>query len=150
MTEVSLFRLYLLRAAYLLVAVGLVLTMWPAIVSHDPSWPLMNGVVACMLGAVCLLAALGLRYPLQMLPVLLFELLWKTIWLLSVAMPLWSAGRLDPRTAETVRDCLLGLVLVPVIPWSWVIAHYLRRPGARWRAEPAVAAPGGASAPAQG
>ena len=139
MTEVSLFRLYLLRAAYLLVAAGLAATMWPAILSHDPSWPLMNGVVACMLGAVCLLAALRLRYPLQMLPVLLFELLWKAIWLLAVALPRWSAGAIDARTAETVRDCLLGLVLVPVIPWPWVIAHYLRRPGERWRPAPAQA-----------
>jgi hypothetical protein len=145
MTEVSLFRLHLLRAAYLLVAGGIALTMWPVIVSHDPALPLMNGVVVSMLGAVSLLAALGLKYPLALLPVLLFELLWKAVWLIGFALPLWSAGRIDARTAETVRDCLLGLVLVPIIPWSHVVAHYLRRPGERWRAGPA-AAPGATAA----
>lgn len=141
MTELSLLRTYALRAAYLLLVVGLGLTMWPAIVSHDSGWPLMNGVVACMLGAVSLLAALGLKYPLQMLPVLLFELLWKAIWLVAVALPLWLGEGIDPRTWETVRDCLLGIVLVPIIPWSWVADHYLKRPGARWRAGPAAAGP---------
>lgn len=147
MTELSLFRLHLLRAAYLLLVVGLGLTMWPAMIGHSLSWPLMNSVVAAMLCAVAVLAAFGLRYPLQMLPVLLFELAWKAIWLVAVALPLWSAGQIDARTWETVRDCLLGIVLVPIIPWSYVLAHYVRRPGERWRGAPPAAAAGAALRP---
>ena len=81
MTEISLFRLYALRAAYLLLAVGLAATVWPLIINHPPQWPLMNSVVCSLLAAVSVLAAIGIRYPLQMLPILLFELLWKSIWL---------------------------------------------------------------------
>jgi hypothetical protein len=137
MAEIALWRLNLLRAAYLFVTVGIALTIWPLILSHPPGWPLMNGVVAGMMAAVSVLAAFGLRYPLQMLPVLLFELLWKTIWLISVALPLWSSGRIDPRTMTTVFECLLAIVLIPLIPWDHVVRTYVTKPGTRWRRDAA-------------
>ncbi len=133
MTEVSLARLYALRAGYLLIAVGLAVTMWPIVISHSPQWPLMNSVVGSLLAAVSVLAAVGIRYPLQMLPVLLFELVWKSIWLIAVALPLWSANQIDARTWETVRDCLLGAILIPLIPWRYVISQDVTKPGDRWR-----------------
>ena len=138
MAEVSVFRLYLLRAAYLLVAGGLVMMVWPSILSHSRSWPLMSGVVSCLLAGVSILAAFGIRYPLRMLPVLLFELIWKTIWLVSVALPLWMAGEIDPKTWSTVVDTLVGVILMPiVIPWGYVWAHYVKAPGDPWtRAQP--------------
>jgi len=132
-TEVSLVRLYALRAAYLLIAVGLAATMWPTVINHSPHWPLMNSVVGSLLAAVSVLAAVGIRYPLQMLPVLLFELVWKSIWLIAVALPLWSANQIDARTSETVRDCLLGAILIPLIPWRYVVSQYVTKPGDRWR-----------------
>lgn len=133
MNDVSLTRLYVLRATYLFVAGGLAFAIWPNIISHEPGWPLMNGVVACLLGAVSLGALLGLRYPLQMLPVLLFELVWKLLWLGAVALPLWAGGQMDARTMQTVWECLLGVVLVPlVVPWRYLIEHYVRQPGDRW------------------
>lgn len=139
MAEISLWRLNLLRACYLFVTLGIAATIWPLILNHPPGWPLMNGVVAGMMAAVSLLAALGLRYPLQMLPVLLFELLWKTIWLTSVALPLWAAGRMDPRTMTTVFECLLAVILIPLIPWDHVVRTYVTKPGARWRRSAAQA-----------
>ena len=133
MTEVSLFRLYALRAAYLLIAVGLAATVWPIVINHSAQWPLMNSVACSLLAAVSVLAAVGIRYPLQMLPVLLFEIVWKSIWLIAVALPLWSANQIDARTSETVRDCLLGAILIPLIPWRYVISQYVTKPGDRWR-----------------
>ena len=69
MTEVSLFRLYVLRAGYLLIAVGLAATVWPIVINHSLQWPLMNSVACSLLAAVSVLAAVGIRYPLKMLPV---------------------------------------------------------------------------------
>jgi hypothetical protein len=132
MTQLSLPRLYGLRAAYLVLVVGLGLTIWPGVIHHDRPWELMQGVVHCMLAALSLLAILGLRYPLQMLPLLFFELTWKAIWLLVVALPLWSAHRMDADTLETANECLIVVVFVFLIPWRYVFANYVARRGDRW------------------
>jgi hypothetical protein len=132
-TEVSMFRLYSLRAGYLLLAVGLGFTIWPTLINHSTEWPLMNSVVSSLLAAVSVLAAVGIRYPLQMLPVLLFELVWKTIWLIAVALPLGFANQMDARTWETVKDCLFAAVLIPLIPWRYVAANYLAKSADPWR-----------------
>jgi len=133
MNEVSLFRLYLLRALYLLVVVGLGITVWPGIFHHDKSWELMEGVVNCMLAAFSALSLLGLRYPLQMLPLLLWELVWKSIWLIVIALPLWSAGTMDESTWATASACLIVVIFPFVIPWRFVFSNYVKKRGERWR-----------------
>ena len=134
MTDVSTFRLYVLRATYLLLFVGLAFDQWPSLIHHPDTWTLMRGVVCALLSAVSLLAVLGLRYPLQMLPLLLFEVVWKSIWLIAFALPLWSAHRIDANAGETVKTLLGSIVFFPlVIPWPYVFAHYVRKPGDRWR-----------------
>ena len=80
------------------------------------------------------MSLLGLRYPLKMLPLLLFELLWKVIWVSASAIPMWLGPGLDEYASETLFACLMGVVLVPIaIPWSYVLNHYLRASGDRWR-----------------
>ena len=134
MHEVSTVRLYVLRATYLLILAGLGLQIWPGILRHPVDLEHMRGVVRSLLGAVGLLAALGLRHPLRMLPLLLFELAWKSIWVLAFGLPLWSAGRLDAGTRESWNVCLFSVVLfVLVIPWRHVLATYVTGPGERWR-----------------
>ena len=51
MTGVSTVRVYLLRAGYLLLVVGLGSTIWPAILDNTTTWELQRGVVVSMLGA---------------------------------------------------------------------------------------------------
>lgn len=134
MTDVSTFRLYLLRAFYLLFSVGLGSQIWPGIIHHSTAWDLTHGEANSMLAALSVLFALGIRYPLQMLPILLFELIWKSVWLVAIALPLRSAGRLDANTADAWNIFVRSVVLcVIVIPWPYVLANYMRRPGDRWR-----------------
>jgi hypothetical protein len=133
MPEVSTFRLYLLRALYLLIFAGLAFQIWPLMLRIPEDLQLMRGVVWCVLTAVSLLAALGIRYPLQMLPLLFFEFVWKTIWVLAIGLPSWSEGRLSPGERDTLNACLMGVVLVPlVLPWRYVLSNYVKRPGDRW------------------
>jgi len=131
--EVSTFRLYLMRGLYLLIAVGLAFDQWPGLIRHPDSWTLMRGVVCSMLVAVSLLALIGVRYPLQMLPLLFFELVWKAIWLLVFALPPWLAHRMDEGMRETAFACLMGVIVPIVMPWRYVVAHYVNRPGDRWK-----------------
>jgi hypothetical protein len=129
--EVSLVRLYVLRATYLLLVVGLGATIVPPLVNHSP---MARGVIPSLLGGVWLLAFIGLKYPLQMLPLLMFEFAWKTIWLLAFGLPQWSAGQMPPTFAEDFQSIALGVILMPiVIPWGYVYRHYIRQPAARWR-----------------
>lgn len=134
MTEVPLWRLYLLRAIYAFMAFGIAMTQWPAIITHGNNWTILAGAARCLLGAIGLLALLGIRYPLRMLPLLIFEFVWKAIWFLAVARPLWWAGLITPEVMETVFACGMGVVLVPlVLPWRYVWANYVTAPGDRWR-----------------
>ena len=141
MSEVSTVRLYLLRAMYLVIVVGLGMEIWPGVIHHPRDLELMRGVVSALLAGLSLTAVLGLRYPLKMLPLLLFELAWKTIWVLAFGVPLWLGGRLDPASAETMKACLMGVVLCPlVIPWRYVWDHFVKTPGDRWTAGAATVA----------
>jgi hypothetical protein len=134
MSDVSTFRLYLLRAMYLFIAVGLAITKWPAILNPPADVSHMGNVVGSVLGAVSLLAVLGIRYPLKLLPLLFFELVWKSMWVLMWGLPLWSANQLAPNTQETLIACLVGIVLVPLVtPWGYVLNEYVKAPGDRWR-----------------
>jgi hypothetical protein len=114
-------------------AVGLVLTQWPLLLDHPQPWPLMEGVKTCMLVALSLLSFLGLRYPLKMLPILLFELGWKFIWVAVVVLPLWRAGQVDPATLQVLYSCLVVLVVAAVVPWRHVIRQYVSQQGDPWR-----------------
>ena len=134
-SRIPLPRLYFLRSAYLLMGVGLALTKWPLLINGDGPWPLFEGVVICMLVAMSLLSFLGLRYPLQMLPILLFELAWKFIWVGVVVVPLWITDQLDSATVSVFYSCLVVLIVLAVVPWRYVVAQYVRKPGDRWRTE---------------
>jgi len=93
----------------------------------------MEGVVQCMLGAMGLLAVIGLFHPLKMLPLLMFEMAWKVIWLSAVAAPRWLEGRMDEGTLSTTFACLLVVIFPIVVPWPHVFSTFVRTPVERWR-----------------
>ncbi len=142
MSEVSTFRLYGLRAMYAFMFVGLAIFKWPEILNPPPGLSHSGTVVGSFLGAMTLLAALGIRYPLKMLPLLFFELLWKVMWVVGWGLPLWYTNQLAPDSQETLISNLVGIVLVPLaIPWLYVFKQYVKAPGDRWRKQVTVSAP---------
>jgi hypothetical protein len=111
---------------------GLAVVKWPMLPdAHTlPPW---EGVTWALLTAMSLLAWLGLRYPVAMLPVLLFEATWKLLWLAVVALPRALDGGLDAATSEIAVNCSLVVVIIAVIPWRHVRSRYLRAAGDPWR-----------------
>ena len=130
--RLSITRLHAMRAGYLLMAVGLALVKWPLLADAD-SLPLHEGVNLCLLTAMSVLAIVGLRHPVKLLPVLLFETGWKVLWLSLVALPRAAAGELDTATSETVASCSLVVIVIAVVPWRFVWHEYVRTAGDRWR-----------------
>jgi hypothetical protein len=122
-------RLLVMRAMYLFMAVGIGATIWPSILNHGSDMPRMTGVALALIGTIGLLALVGLRYPLQMIPLLLFELFWKMIWLLAFALPRWLDGSLDEGMRSSIFDTSLGAVLLLVIPWRFVWENYVVKAG---------------------
>jgi len=130
--EVSPFHLYALRALYFLIALFLLSTIGPRLMEPPPT-P-MTGAARALFTALGLLAALGVRYPLRMLPIMLFEFAWKVLWMVFIGLPLWADGQLDADNAETFKAVLVTLVLVPIaLPWRYIWVNYVKRPGDRWR-----------------
>jgi hypothetical protein len=125
-------RLNALRVGYLVMGVGLAVTKWPLLLDNG-TWGLEEGTVVCMLVAMSVLALLGLRHPTLMLPILVFEVAWKLIWLAVVALPLWSDGRLDGAVREQAGAVLWVVIVIAVVPWRHVFVQYVTAPGEPWR-----------------
>lgn len=113
-------RLNLLRAAYLLVGGGLAFVRWPLLLEPGTGFTLEEGAVNAMLVALSALALIGLLRPLPMLPILLFEILWKLIWLAHVAIPQLLTHQVRDGTIETLFACALAIPVVLVVPWDYV------------------------------
>ena len=126
-------RLNLMRLGYLEMGLGLAVTKWPSLISRQGIWPLYEGITTYLLVAMGALALIGLRHPAKMLPILVFESIWKIGWLAAVALPLWAHHQLDPTTTKVATACLFGVVVVAVTPWRYVFAQYLKSHGDPWR-----------------
>ena len=128
--EVSVLRLYVMRCMYLLNCVLVGSGVWVTFIHLQKPWDPIPGVAFSFWAALASLSALGIRYPLAMLPVIFMQLFYKTFWLLAVSVPLRAAGR----SSDLTLPFLIAIVLdIMVIPWTYVFAHYIKKPGDRWR-----------------
>jgi hypothetical protein len=131
--KVSLRRLLFLRLVYLLIGVAMGIQVWPQIVTHSGNWVGAAGSVKAMLGALTLLCFLGLRYPLKMLPILFWEMAFKTIWLLVVALPAWLTQSMDADMAENTFACSLVILVYAATPWRYVFHEFFKVASEPWR-----------------
>ncbi|MFI6832230.1 hypothetical protein ACIBG5_34335 [Kribbella sp. NPDC050241] len=122
-----------MRFGYAFMGVGIALVKWPVLLQDARSLPVMEGVVACLLTAMSLLAFLGLRYPVRMLPILLFEVCWKVVWIGAVAIPHLIANDLNAAARDVLFNCSFVVVILAVIPWRYTWRRYARTPGDAWR-----------------
>ena len=124
-------QIYALRLGFLLVLVFVGNTSWRSILNHQGDWDPLPAAAVAMWASCSLLSLVGIFRPLQMLPLVLFEIGYKLLWLAIVARPLWSANRLAGSPAEALTYSFLPVV-VPIVgvPWGYVFRKYIRgRPG---------------------
>jgi hypothetical protein len=132
--ELPLYRLYVMRAAYLLLGLAQGAKTWPAIFHHVQPWDFWHGVGTSFFGALTLLSLVGVRYPVRMMPLLIFEFTWKTIWVLAAWLPPYLGHTLDPVIGDSFLSIALGVVVVPlVLPLGYLWKYYVLAPADRWR-----------------
>lgn len=125
--EVGKFRLALLRGMYILIVVGLALSIWPGIFTNSGRVADSHTVVSSFLAAVSILAAVGVFYPLKLLPILFFELIWKSLWLLVFALPMHLGEGLDDYAKGNLFAVIVGIVLTAIaVPWCYVFKCYFK------------------------
>jgi hypothetical protein len=129
-----------MRLGYGLMVVGLAATKWP-VLPDGASLPVYEGVVAALLTAMSLLAILGLRYPIKLLPLLVLETAWKLIWLAVVAVPHVVAGDMSADMGRVLGSVSVVVVILAVTPWDYVWKTYVRAPGDPWRRSPSAETP---------
>jgi len=132
MYDISLVRLYLLRGCYLLLAVGLGVQLFPRLISVTATYPFYEGVVDVMLGALAITSIIGLFAPIKMLPILLFEIVWKVLWFAAVLVPRWRSETLDETMVANIFPIALVVPFIVVFPWRHAFREFKNNTD-RWR-----------------
>ncbi len=121
---VALWKVNAMRFLFLLMAVVMGGFVWKQLLFDSANWDVMRGLAKSMLAALALLSLLGVRYPLQMLPLMLYEIAWKTIWLTLIAGRAWMAGKWTADIEGLFTDCIGIVVAYFIVPWRYVWARY--------------------------
>jgi hypothetical protein len=122
-------NIYLLRLVFILMFFVLGKDTWTHLLTHHGPWDPTNAVAWCVWTAFATLAGLGIIRPLKMLPILLLEIFYKVLWLIIVAYPLWSTGKLAGSAAEGSTMAFLWVILpIVAVPWGYVFVTYVHRP----------------------
>lgn len=96
-------------------------------------WTNWRGLGHSMLFALAIFAIGGLFRPIAFLPIMLYEIVWKGVWLVVVALPPWLAGEQIPAIVS-VKGSLIGICLIMiVIPWKYVWWRYVKQPIEPWK-----------------
>lgn len=139
LTPVAPWRIHALRIAYLLMAGVMGFFVWQQVLFETGPWPAPRVIAKSMLASLALLSVLGLRYPLQMLPLMLLETLWKTVAILLIILPAWLAHRMTPELQVLFGECIGIVGVYLVMPWRHVWARYVLHPAEAWRSGPGAA-----------
>jgi hypothetical protein len=125
-------NVYALRLFYFLMVVFVATDAWRAIITHEGPWDRFRAMAFCVWAAYPTLEVLGLIHPLRWLPILLFTVAYKGIWLFIVAYPLWRAGTLVGSPEEVMTRAFIGTpLLILAIPWNYVFRNYVLWPTKR-------------------
>jgi hypothetical protein len=119
-------NVYLLRILFTLMFVFVTYDSWSRILTHKGEWDNVRAAAWCMWGAYSVISFIGIINPLKMLPIVLFEIIYKVTWLVIVAYPLWVNNRLTGSPAECMTIAFLWVVLpIVAMPWRYFFKTYI-------------------------
>lgn len=119
-------NIYLLRLFYLLMAFFVATDAWTGIITHEGSWDRFRAMSVCVWAAYATLAVFGLFHPLKWLPIMIFMVFYKSLWLLVVAYPLWRANALAGSPAEEMTKSFLAVPLaMAAVPWKYAFETFV-------------------------
>lgn len=122
-------NIYLLRLLYFLMAFFVATDAWTSIITHDGPWDHVKAVAFCVWAAYASLSVFGVFHPLKWLPIMIFMIFYKSLWLIVVAYPLWRAGALAGSPAEEMTGVFLMIPLpIIAVPWKYVFENYIYKP----------------------
>lgn len=130
---VALWRLNLIRFLFLLMAIVMGTLVWKQLLFESAEWPVMRGLAKAMLASLALLSLIGVFRPLQMMPLMLYEILWKTVWLTLIAGRAYASGHWTADIESLFYDCIGIVVMFVIMPWRYVWARYFAAPAEPWR-----------------
>lgn len=119
-------NIYLLRILFSLMFLFLSYDSWTHILNHKGTWEVTDAAAWCMWGAYAIISFIGVINPLKMLPIVLFEIIYKITWLVIVAYPLWIKNELINSPAEYTANVFV-FVAIPVVimPWRYFFRVYI-------------------------
>lgn len=118
-------RLDVLRAMFFVWAAAGFFMVLPVLLDAQLS---QRGMSQSMLAGLWVCSFIGLRRPLLMLPVFLFEFFWKLIWLGVYGVPQWLAGEMRPQLSEDLLAIGTGpFLFAAIIPWCYVWRRFAGR-----------------------
>jgi len=119
-------NILLLRILYFLMFACVGIDTWTTIVNHEGPWDHVRAVAFCVWAAYPTLSFFGLINPLRWLPIVIFMIFYKSLWLVVVALPLWRAGELATSSAAEMATIFrFAPLLALVVPWGYVLRKYV-------------------------
>ena len=119
-------NIYLLRLLYTMMFLFLTYTSWTHIIHHTGPWDPANSAAWFMWVSFGVIAFIGILHPLKMLPIVLLEIVYKTAWLIVIALPLYQRNELTGTPAEAMAGNFM-LVILPIVamPWRYFFRTYI-------------------------
>ena len=125
--ELSKIRIYMMKFVYGMTFLLLGYRMWSYLLNPEELIPSMDGVAYSFWAAYATMMGFGLRYPAKFLPLIILQLFYKSVWILTVALPLRMAGELDSGSADMLQSFTIAVVIdLFVIPWAYAYRNYVK------------------------
>jgi len=119
-------NIYVLRVYFALMFFLMGFTAWKEILSHAGKWNSIEAVTWSVWVAYASISFIGIYNTLKMLPIAVFMVFYKSIWLIVIAYPLWVSNTLKSSEPEELANIFIwALIVIPFIPWKYFFNNFI-------------------------